>query len=277
MTTEFSINDMKQRIYSIRGLRMMLDADLASLYQIPTGRLNEQVQRNARRFPPDFMFRLTSDEYEILKTQNGFSRSTHGGRRYLPFAFTEHGATMIASVLNNDRAVQVNIAIVRAFGQRTENQPPQGNLDSHDFALRIELQYTQIAKEIREINQRLLAFSFPQNVEVGRLPHPSEPQESSVTRGPRYKVEAIQNAVAKYYSLKVQDLKTLTRRKTIAVPRQIAMYLIREKVGLGYREIGAFFGGKDHTTILHACRKIETALQRDSAIREAVDTIQNSV
>ncbi len=93
----------------------MLDADLAELYQVSTKRLNEAVKRNQSRFPEDFMFRLTLDETRFLRSQIATSRTGRGGRRYLPYAFTEHGVAMLSSVLSSDRAVQMNILIIRAF------------------------------------------------------------------------------------------------------------------------------------------------------------------
>lgn len=102
----------------------MLDSDLAELYGVPTKRLNEQVHRNASRFPHDFMFQLTQGEADSLRShfatlnlrsQIATSKSRHGGRRYLPFAFTEQGVAMLSTVLNSERAIQVNIAIIRTF------------------------------------------------------------------------------------------------------------------------------------------------------------------
>jgi hypothetical protein len=106
--------DISQRIHIIRGHRVMLDADLAELYGVPTKRLNEAVRRNATRFPEDFMFRLTEDDIEILRSQIATSRFW-GGRRYFPYVFTEQGVAMLSSVLNSEQAIQVNIAIMRAF------------------------------------------------------------------------------------------------------------------------------------------------------------------
>lgn len=103
------------RIVVIRGQRVLLDADLAQLYEVETRRLNEQIKRNMGRFPLDFMFQLTSEEFENLKSQ--FATSSWGGRRKLPLAFTEHGAIMAASVLNSDRAVEMSVYVVRAFVQ----------------------------------------------------------------------------------------------------------------------------------------------------------------
>ena len=105
---------IKNKIYLIRGLKVMLSTDLARLYGIPVMRLNEQVKRNINRFPADFMFPLTRQEVTILKSQIAIS-SWGGARRATPYAFTEQGVAMLSSVLNSERAIQVNIAIMRAF------------------------------------------------------------------------------------------------------------------------------------------------------------------
>ncbi len=106
------------RILEIRGQRVLLDSDLADLYEVDTKRLNEQVKRNADRFPTDFMFQLSPDEFSDLKSQ--FATSSWGGNRKLPNAFTEHGAIMAASVLNSRRAVEMSVYVVRAFVQLRE-------------------------------------------------------------------------------------------------------------------------------------------------------------
>ncbi len=98
-----------------RGHKVLLDAELAALYGISTARLNQQVRRNAERFPPDFMFQLTASEYGALMLQNATSKTGRGGRRKLPLAFTEHGAIMAATVLSSPRAVQMSVYVVRAF------------------------------------------------------------------------------------------------------------------------------------------------------------------
>jgi hypothetical protein len=107
------IEGIERRICLIRGEKVMLDADLAALYQVETKTLNRAVQRNADRFPDDFMIRPTKDELENLRYQIG--TSSWGGRRYQPYASTEHGVGMLSSVLNSKRAVQVNLQIIRAF------------------------------------------------------------------------------------------------------------------------------------------------------------------
>lgn len=109
------IEDISKWILSIRGHRVMLDANLAELYGVTTGALNQAIKRNAERFPEDFMFQLTAEEYNSLISQIAISKPGRGGRRKLPYAFTEQGVAMLSSVLNSERAIQVNIAIMRAF------------------------------------------------------------------------------------------------------------------------------------------------------------------
>lgn len=126
---------IQQKIYEIRGEKVMPDFDLAGLYGVETKALNQAVKRNVERFPPDFMFQLTMGEWNGLRSQ--FVTSNRGGRRYLPNAFTEHGVTMLASVLKSDTAVKINLAIVRAF-----------------IALRqMAHQYKELVEKLAEIEQ----------------------------------------------------------------------------------------------------------------------------
>ena len=106
---------IERRIYLIRGQKVMIDTDLAELYGVPTFRLNEAVKRNKKRFPEDFMFQLTKEEEESLTSQIAISKTGRGGRRTRPYAFTEQGVAMLSSVLKSERAIEVNIAIMRAF------------------------------------------------------------------------------------------------------------------------------------------------------------------
>jgi ORF6N domain len=106
---------IERRIYLIRGHKVMLDSELAELYQVPTKVFNQSVSRNRNRFPEDFMFQLTVEEDQSLRSQIVTSKVGRGGRRYRPYVFTEQGIAMLSSVLNSERAVQVNIAIMRAF------------------------------------------------------------------------------------------------------------------------------------------------------------------
>lgn len=102
-------------IYVIRGQRVMMDEDLAQLYGVPTKRFNEQIYRNIDRFPEDFAFQLTKEEWGNLRSQFATSSSAHGGRRYLPYVFTEHGVVMLANVLRSKRATIISVEVVRAF------------------------------------------------------------------------------------------------------------------------------------------------------------------
>ena len=106
---------IERKILLIRGEKVMLDSDLAALYKVETKLLNKAVKRNIKRFPDDFMFQLTADEAMSLRFHFGTSNAGRGGRRYLPYAFTEQGVAMLSSVLSSSRAIEVNIMIMRAF------------------------------------------------------------------------------------------------------------------------------------------------------------------
>ena len=104
---------IQNKIYEIRGQKLMLDFDLAQMYEVENKRLKEAVKRNLSRFPSDFMFTLTQQEFQSLRSQ--IATSNRGGTRYLPYAFTEQGVAMLSSVLNSEKAIEVNIAIIRTF------------------------------------------------------------------------------------------------------------------------------------------------------------------
>ncbi|WP_278034479.1 ORF6N domain-containing protein [Flavobacterium nitratireducens] len=137
-------------IYYIRNQKVMLDRDLATLYGIETKRLNEQVKRNLSRFPEDFMFQLTENEFQNLKSH--FATSSWGGTRKLPYAFTEHGVLMLSSVLNSEKAIQTNIQIMRIF-----TKVRQMLLDTTEMKLDI----VQIQKKLENQGKNIeLVFSY---------------------------------------------------------------------------------------------------------------------
>ena len=113
-------NSVENQIVLVRDQKVLLDSDLAALYDVEVRTLNQAVKRNEMRFPVDFVFQLTADENEALRSQTVISKSSRGGRRYAPYAFTEHGAIMAASVLNSPRAVEMSIYVVRAFVRQRE-------------------------------------------------------------------------------------------------------------------------------------------------------------
>lgn len=139
------------RIYVIREQKVMLDEDLAELYQVPTGRLNEQVKRNIDRFPADFMFQLTEEEFKNLKSQN--ATSSWGGRRKLPSAFTEHGVLMLSSVLNSSIAIGVNIQIMRIYTKMRELL-----LTHKDILLKLEQLERQVVQNSEDIQMIFAAL-----------------------------------------------------------------------------------------------------------------------
>jgi hypothetical protein len=144
---------IERKIYLIKGHKVMLDRDLAELYQVPTRRLNEQVKRNLTRFPADFMFQLSDEEAENLRSQFATSSTSHGGRRYLPYVFTEQGVAMLSSVLNSERAVQVNIAIMRTFVKLRQMLASNADLARKLAAMekKYDSQFRMVFDAIREL------------------------------------------------------------------------------------------------------------------------------
>src|SRR5438876_2144417 len=154
MASTRKISSIESAIYLLRGQRVMLDSDLAAIYKVSTRQLNQQLKRNRSRFPDDFAFQLSTEEFRNLKSQiatsslmsQSVTSSGHGGRRKLPWAFTEHGALMLASVLNSEVAVQASVRVVRAFVKLREMvaanvqlaaklEELERRLDSHDEAI----------------------------------------------------------------------------------------------------------------------------------------------
>jgi len=147
------------KIYMIRDTRVMLDEDLAVLYDVETRRLNEQVKRNRDRFPLDFMFQLTKEEFENLKSQ--FATSSWGGRRKLPFAFTEQGVAMLSGVLLSDRAIRVNIQIMRVFTRMREL------LETHKEILK-KLDKLE-RKDLEQDKKIILIFEYLKQLELAKI------------------------------------------------------------------------------------------------------------
>jgi len=142
-----SADDIGRRIFLIRGRRVMLDSDLAVVYGVSTARLNQQVRRNVKRFPEDFMFELTHEEFQDLMLQSATSKKGSGGRRKLPLVFTQEGVSMLSGVLQSPQAVDAHIAIMRAFVRLREMvsahvelaaklRELEGRIQSHDESIR---------------------------------------------------------------------------------------------------------------------------------------------
>jgi hypothetical protein len=145
------ITSTSSRILSIRGKRVILDSDLADLYGVTTKRLNEQVRRNPERFPGDFAFLLTSTEWESLRSQIATLKKGRGHhRKFLPYAFTEHGALMAASVLNSSRAIETSIFVVRTFIAMRE-----GLADSRELANRLDELEQRLEKRLEKHDQSI--------------------------------------------------------------------------------------------------------------------------
>ena len=158
------LEQIKSSILEIKGKKVILDFELAKLYQTETKRLKESVRRNIRRFPSDFMFELTAEEWENLRSQ--FATSSWGGKRYLPFAFTEQGVAMLSSVLNSEIAIDVNINIMRAFVLMRQFALTYQELS--DKILELEKQYNQKFDDIEQVLTYLIQIDNQKTQQVNR-------------------------------------------------------------------------------------------------------------
>ena len=159
---------VESRILIVRRQRVILDSDLAALYGVTVKRLNQQVNRNQERFPADFMFQLTSTEDKALRLQIATSKKGRGGRRYLPYAFTEHGAIMAATVLNSARAVEMSVFVVRAFVRMREMLAKNRQLAAkiNELDRRLETHDTTI-QDIIEAIKELMVPEGPSKRKIG--------------------------------------------------------------------------------------------------------------
>ena len=159
---------VESRILIVRRQRVIRDSDLAELYGVTVKRLNQQVNRNQERFPADFMFQLTSTEDKALRLQIATSKKGRGGRRYLPYAFTEHGAIMAATVLNSPRAVEMSVFVVRAFVRMREMLAKNRQLAAkiNELDRRLETHDTTI-QDIIEAIKELMVPEGPSKRKIG--------------------------------------------------------------------------------------------------------------
>ena len=163
--TLIPVERIERSIYMIRGHKVMLDSDLATLYRVQTKELNLAVKRNITRFPPEFMFQLTGDEWKSLRLQIETSNTGRGGRRYLPNVFTEQGVAMLSNVLNSERAIQVNIAIIKTFVHLREMLASNAELSRKLNSL--EKKYDQQFKVVFDAIRELMTPPEPPRRQIG--------------------------------------------------------------------------------------------------------------
>jgi hypothetical protein len=182
--TALAANPIENRIFLLRGQRVLLDSDLAALYRVEVRALNQAIKRNQERFPLDFVFQLKPEENDALTSQSVISNLARGGRRYLPYVFTEHGAIMAASVLNSPRAVEMSIFVVRAFVRMRETLAThtklaakfaelERRLETHDKTIdgivkAIRALMTPPEKPARRIGFQAKPVSEPKVLEAGK-------------------------------------------------------------------------------------------------------------
>jgi len=147
------IEIIENKIFIIRGQKVMLDSDLANLYDVETRIINRNVQRNISRFPEDFMFQLTKSEWDDLKSHFGISKEAKGGRRFIPYVFTEHGVLMLSNILNSERAINVSIQIIRVF----------------DKLKQLALSQNQLTERISSLEQAFMNYAKENNKDVEEL------------------------------------------------------------------------------------------------------------
>jgi hypothetical protein len=188
---DYTTVDIMTLIMTVRGKRVILDRDLAALYGVPTFRFNEAVKRNRNRFPEDFMFQLTRDEAASLTSQFAMSKSGRGGRRTLPYAFTEHGTVMAANILRSPKAIQMSVFVVRAFIRMRQMLVGQRGLArklaelEEELTARLDIHETAINEILGQIKRLLSSPPEPQQPKrrIGFLveePHvPCKPSKGS--------------------------------------------------------------------------------------------------
>lgn len=172
------IERIERMILLIRGQKVMLDSDLAELYGVTTKRLNEQVRRNLSRFPEDFVFQLTESESDLLRSKIATSKTGRGGRRYLPYVFTEQGVAMLSSVLNSERAIKVNIEIMRAFVRL--RQILASNKELAKKLNELEKKYDAQFKIVFDVIRELMRTPEPKKRPIGFLVE--EPKVPYITK-----------------------------------------------------------------------------------------------
>jgi hypothetical protein len=244
------------------------------------------------------MFELTSSERETLRCQIGISKvenldnlakrqetlrcqidastvenpEARGGDRFAPFVFTEPGVAMLSSVLRSDKAIQVNIAIMRTFIHLRRQKNSQ--TESLQKFQSLENKLDEMSKRIERLEERP-ARNTDRKDQTGVTDVTS--LLGMVGTNVAGQVTQIQIRVSEYFHLKMNDLRSQSRIREFVLARQIAIYLVREKLGLGFREIGKYICGRDHTTILHSYRKIQLEIEKNIPVQEAVFSIQKFI
>ncbi len=261
---------ISQKIHLIRGMRVILDFDLAPLYGITTKSLKRAVRRNIKRFPEDFMFELTAEEFGNLERKNGpineKNLEKHGGARYMPFAFSESGVAMLSSVLNSEIAIQVNIAIMRTFIElRQSNQYPSDLLSKvQNLELRVSNVELHLSTKVEFSGSRYL------------------PSKDRVIFGAdslkiQSKVTSIQQKTSQYFGLKHVEILSNDRNKRVALARHIAIYLTKNLTGMSFKEIAVFFGKRDHSTVIHAYQKIKALALEEDEVKEIIRILNEAI
>ena len=239
----------------------MLDFDLATCFEIKTKNLNKAAKRIKQRLPEPFMFKLSGDEYYNLKKEPTFRvPMNETKRRFLPNAFSEHGILTLSMVLRSEPASRIAIHLVTTIGQM--------RLDPSYQSLPSVLSHRLKSLETK-FDNFIDSFATKQ---TKRIDHQEKKATYPTKNNKRSKLEKglifneMMNELASEFCLSTKDIYSKTRQQPIAIARQVGMFLARRQLTMSYSEIGNHFGSKDHSTVIHACKKIEAELKLDSKV-----------
>lgn len=272
-SSEALTSDVTKSILEIRGQHVLVDCDVARFYKIETKYLNRIVKRNPNRFPSGCVFQLTKNEFEIISATNSLLCS-----KRMPWVFTEQGAMTVSAVLKSDHAGDVLQAIFSAFAP-LKTQPKL----SHDFDRIVALFDQRIAAIEQKLEQVRLGLAGETKAamihpaaSLEENPVRTQNRSSKINAISRYHEEMclIQEAVAAHYKVNIRMLRSPSRKKELVLPRQVGIYLIRKHTSAGLKEIGQIFGGRDHSTAVHAVDRIESLVEHDTILQADLKAIQ---
>jgi hypothetical protein len=264
-SVEQPIIEVRKRIHFIRGNWVILDQDLANYFAIETKNLNKAADRNKDRLPESFMFKLDAAEYfELKKCSENIKLENKN--RFMPTAYSEHGVLALSLILRSLPAKTLGINLVKAICDVRQNAIAQNFTN---------LQIQKLEAKIDKLTQLIFNNYFPT--------HPTSKEDKQETRlnlksltsseKPRLldsPINKILEAVSSKFPVNRKEILGKSRSQRIALARQVAMYLARNHFQFSYKEIGHFFSGRDHTTVLHACQKIEKYMKSDPHFKNII-------
>jgi len=273
------VSDIDKQILELRSTRVILDRDVANIYEIGTKVLNKAVRRRISLFSEDFMWQLSHPEYERIKVKCGYSQNSRG-RPYLPFVFTEAGVILISSVLRNPRALDINRALILAFAHNRNSRKVEDLNHVLKRMTYLEAKVDHLTKLLTGSTQIVKTpLSLTSKNKTGlEKPRVRKPElDIDYASHHDEQVKRIKNATCTAFKVECAALVGDSRKKNIVLARHMAILFIRKQIGLSLREIGYIFGKKNHTTIIHAIEKIEEHINTSEAVRRQYNSIASAL